>query len=313
MAKWLVTGGAGFIGSHLVDALCARGDTVRVVDNLVTGRRGNVPSGVEFVEGDVADAAIVSRAVAGCDYVLHQAAIPSVPRSVADPAGSNRANINGTLNVLLAARDAGCRRVVFAASSSVYGDSPTLPKHEDLVPHPQSPYALQKLVGEQYGQMFTRLYGLETVAIRYFNVFGPRQAPASSYSGVISLFVRAALEGKSPTIFGDGLQTRDFTYIDNVVDGVLRATTAADAAGEVINVATGGRVSLIDLWEAVGRLVGPTKPPTFMPSRDGDVRDSQADIQKAKRLLGYQPTVTFGEGLRRTIEWFKSDGPLGRG
>ena len=311
MANWLVTGGAGFIGSHLVDALCARGEVVRVVDNLVTGLRGNVPPEVEFVEGDVADAGIVSRAVVGCDYVLHQAAIPSVPRSVADPAGSNRANINGSLNVLLAARDAGCRRVVFAGSSSVYGDSPVLPKHEALAPQPQSPYALQKLVGEQYGQIFTRLYGLETVSIRYFNVFGPRQTPASSYSGVISLFVRAALEGEAPSIFGDGLQTRDFTYIDNVVDGVLRAATATEASGEVINVATGGRVSLIDLWEAIGRLVGPTKPPTFRPVRDGDVRDSQADIQKAARLLGYQPTVAFEEGLQRTVEWFKGQGTRG--
>ena len=227
---YLVTGGAGFIGSHLADALVRRGHPVRVVDNFSTGKRANLAgvAGVEILEGDLADPAVAARAVAGCDVVLHQAAIPSVPRSVKDPVTSNRANIDATLNVLVAARDAGVRRLVFAGSSSVYGDTPTLPKREDMPPRPLSPYALQKLVGEEYARMFTRLYGFETVTTRYFNVFGPRQDPGSPYSGVISLFARALLAGERPTIHGDGGQTRDFTYVANVVDGVLRAADAPD-------------------------------------------------------------------------------------
>ncbi|MGC4081315.1 MAG: NAD-dependent epimerase/dehydratase family protein, partial [Vicinamibacterales bacterium] len=242
MSHYLVTGGAGFIGSHLATELVQRGHRVRVLDNLCTGHRHNLAhlSGVDFVEGDVADLDACTRAVAGVDYVLHQAAIPSVPRSVADPITSNRANIDGTLNVLVAARDAGVRRVVYAGSSSAYGDTPTLPKREDMPTAPLSPYALQKLVAEQYCQMFTALYGLQTVTIRYFNVFGPRQDPGSPYSGVISLFSTALLERRQPTVYGDGEQTRDFTYVANVVDGVLRACDAPDAAsGQVINVATG--------------------------------------------------------------------------
>ena len=238
--------------------------------------------------------------------MLHQAAIPSVPRSVTDPITSNRANVDATLNVLVAARDAGVKRVVFAASSSVYGDAATLPKHEAMTPNPLSPYALQKLVGEQYLRLFTRLYGLETVSIRYFNVFGPRQDPGSPYSGVISVFATALLANRSPKIHGDGGQTRDFTYIANVVDGVLRACTAPGASGESINVATGGRISLNDLFREIKRIVGATVEPTYGDSRPGDVRDSQAAIEKARALLGYEPIVSFEEGLKRTIEWYRT-------
>ena len=244
-------------------------------------------------------------AVAGADYVLHQAAIPSVPRSVKDPIASNRANIDGTLNVLVASRDAGVKRVVFAGSSSEYGDTPTLPKHEDMAPDPLSPYALQKLVGEQYLKQFTRLYGLETVSIRYFNVFGPRQDPGSPYSGVISPFIKWLLEGTRPTIHGDGEQTRDFTYVANVVDGVLRAAEAPGVAGESINVATAGRISLNQLLQTLQDIIGSSVEPIYGPPREGDVRDSQASIAKAERLLGYRPIVPFDEGLRRTVAWFR--------
>jgi nucleoside-diphosphate-sugar epimerase len=308
MAQYLVTGGAGFIGSHLTEELVRRGHQVRVVDSLITGKRSNLAhlSGVEFVEGDLADIDEARKAVDGCEYVLHQAAIPSVPRSVKDPLTSNRANVDGTLNTLVAARDAGVRRLVFAASSSAYGDTPTLPKHERMPTNPLSPYALQKVIGEEYLRMFTRLYGLETVAIRYFNVFGPRQDPSSPYSGVISVFATALLENRPPTIYGDGTQTRDFTYVANVVDGVLRACEAPRASGEVINVATGGRISLNQLFEEMRKLVGGTLTPVYEDGRKGDVRDSQADITKARELLGYQPTVSFEEGLRKTIEWYRS-------
>src|SRR4051812_7245224 len=253
MSKYLVTGGAGFIGSHLSEELVRRGHTVRVADSLITGKRSNLDhiKGVEFVEGDLADEAVARRAVDGMEYVLHQAAIPSVPRSVKDPITSNRANVDATLNVLVAARDARVKRLVFAGSSSAYGNTPTLPKHEEMPTNPLSPYALQKVVGEQYLKMFTALYGLETVSIRYFNVFGPRQDPSSPYSGVISVFATALLNGRAPTIYGDGEQTRDFTYVADVVDGVLRACEAPNASGEVINVATGGRISLNLLFETM--------------------------------------------------------------
>jgi nucleoside-diphosphate-sugar epimerase len=310
MSHYLVTGGAGFIGSHLCEALVARGERVRVVDNLITGKRANLEhlgDAVEFMEGDLADLDVARRAVQGCEFVLHQAAIPSVPRSVKDPITSNRANIDATLNVAVAARDAGVRRIVYAGSSSAYGNTPTLPKHEEMPTAPLSPYALQKLVGEQYLQLFTRLYGLETVTIRYFNVFGPRQDPSSPYSGVISLFVSALVEGRQPTIYGDGEHTRDFTYVANVVDGVLRACIAQEASGEVINVATGGRVSLNQLFSAIRDLTGARVSPVYAPPREGDVKDSQADISKAQRLLGYQPIVAFEDGLRRTLEWYKAD------
>ena len=308
MAHYLVTGGAGFIGSHLTEELVRRGHRVRVADSLITGNRANLDhiSGVEFLEGDLADLTFARKSVDGCHFVLHQAAIPSVPRSVQDPITSNTANVDATLNVLVAARDAGVKRLVFAASSSAYGDTPTLPKHERMPTNPLSPYALQKVVGEQYLQMFTRLYGLETVSIRYFNVFGPRQDPSSPYSGVISVFATALLDGRSPRIYGDGEQTRDFTYVANVVDGVLRACEAPNASGEIINVATGGRISLKDLFYAMRDVVGGSIEPTYAESRKGDVRDSQADIGKAKALLGYEPIVAFEEGISRTIEWYRA-------
>ena len=261
---------------------------------------------MELLEGDLADLAVAKAAVAGIDYVLHQAAIPSVPRSVDDPITSNRANIDATLNVLVAARDAKVKRVVYAGSSSAYGDTPTLPKQEDMPTKPLSPYALQKLVGEQYMRMFTGLYGLETVTIRYFNVFGPRQDPSSPYSGVISLFTRALLENRPPIIYGDGEQTRDFTYIANVVDGVLRACTA-NASGMVLNVATGSRISLNELFRVIRGLTGRADVnPSYGPGRAGDVRDSQADISRARKVLGYEPSVSLEEGLRRTVDWYST-------
>ena len=306
MALYVVTGGAGFIGSHLTETLLARGERVRVVDSLITGHKRNVQPGAEFVQGDLADLDFARRGIEGADYVLHQAAIPSVPKSVQDPVSSNRANIDGTLNVLVAARDAKVKRLVYAASSSAYGNAAALPKREDMGTNPLSPYALQKLVGEQYLQLFTSLYGLETVSIRYFNVFGPRQDPSSPYSGVISLFITHLLAGKAPKIYGDGGQTRDFTYVANVVDGVLRACTADGASGQVINVATGGRISLNELFTTLRTIIGGTMEPEYLPERAGDVRDSQADIGKAQQILGYAPVVTFEEGLRRTVDWYRT-------
>jgi nucleoside-diphosphate-sugar epimerase len=312
MSHYLVTGGAGFIGSHLAEELTRRGHQVRVLDNLSTGKRRNlahVPA-AELMEGDLADPEACARAVQGIDYVLHQAAIPSVPRSVKDPVSSNRANIDGSLNILVAARDAGVKRLVYAGSSSAYGDTPTLPKREDMPTRPLSPYALQKLVAEQYCQMFTRLYGLETVTIRYFNVFGPRQDPGSPYSGVISLFSTALLDNRQPSIYGDGEQTRDFTYVANVVDGVLRACDARNASGEVINVATGGRISLNQLLQTMNGIVGTNITPKYEAPRAGDVRDSQADITKAREILGYAPIVDLEEGLRRTLDWCRTEQAL---
>ena len=305
MSSYLVTGGAGFIGSHLAEELIRRGHRVRIADSFITGRRENlaVNPSAEFVEGDLADLPIAEKACEGVDYVLHQAAIPSVPRSVDDPVTSNRANITATLNVLDAARRAGVKRLVYAGSSSAYGDTPTLPKHEDMPTAPKSPYALQKLVGEQYCQMFTQLYGFETVTTRYFNVFGPRQDPGSPYSGVISLFATAIPARREPIIYGDGEQTRDFTYIANVVDGVLRACEAPQASGEVINVATGLRISLNELLRVINKLVGSNVQPIYKEPRAGDIRDSQADISKARALLGYTPHVSFEEGLKQTLEW----------
>jgi nucleoside-diphosphate-sugar epimerase len=306
LSVYLVTGGAGFIGSHIVERLRSRGDRVRVADDFSSGRRENVPAGVEVIEGDLADAAVARTAVAGCAFVIHQAAIPSVPRSVKDPVRSHRANVDGTLNVLMAARDAGVKRVVFAGSSSVYGDTAVLPKREDMRSAPLSPYALQKLIGEQYCQLFTRLYGLETVVTRYFNVFGPRQQPGSPYSGVISLFIDALASGASPTLHGDGKQTRDFTYVADVVAGVLQCCEAPGASGEVINVAAGGRISLLELIRSLQMILKTNVAPVFGPAREGDVRDSQADIGKARKLLGFSPSVPFDEGLRHTVAWFQS-------
>ena len=311
MPTYLVTGGAGFIGSHLTEELRRRGERVRVVDSLITGKRKNLAHvpGVEVVEGDLGDLWVAKAAVQGIDYVLHQAAIPSVPRSVEDPITSNRANVDATLNVLVAARDAGVKRVVYAGSSSAYGNTLTLPKREDMPTNPLSPYALQKLVGELYMQMFTSLYGLETVTIRYFNVFGPRQDPSSPYSGVISVFAKALLENKAPTIYGDGEQTRDFTYVSNVVDGVLRAVDAVGASGAVVNVATGSRISLNRLFEVMRELTGSRAKVNYGPARHGDVKDSQADISRARALLGYAPLVSFEEGLHQTIAWYRAEVP----
>jgi UDP-glucose 4-epimerase len=306
LANYLVTGGAGFIGSHLSEELVKRGHRVRVVDNFATGYERNIRDGVEFVEGDLAEPAVAAQAVKGIDYVLHEAAIPSVPRSVANPLESNRANIDATLNLLIAARDGGVKRLVFAGSSSVYGDTAVLPKTETMPTNPLSPYALQKLMGEMYGQMFTRLYGFEAVTTRYFNVFGPRQDPGSPYSGVISLFIKALHEGTQPVIYGDGEQTRDFTYVTNVVDGVIRAAETPGVGGEVFNVATNGRISLNQLLATLKKIFGSNVEPIYKEVRAGDVRDSQADISKAARLLGYQPIVGLEEGLRHTVDWFKS-------
>ena len=306
MSLYLVTGGAGFIGSHLTEALLKRGDAVRIVDDFSSGKNENLRPGAEMIEGDLADDGVAARAVAGCEYVLHQAAVPSVPRSVKDPLGTHRANVDATMQLLVAARDAGVKRLVFAGSSSTYGNSPVLPKREDMRAAPLTPYAMQKHMGEQYCQLFTSLYGLETVTTRYFNVFGPRQAPDSPYSGVISLFIKALLAKESPVIHGDGRQTRDFTYVTNVVDGVLRAAAAPNVSGEVINIATGGRISLLELARAIQLILGTNVAPTFGPAREGDVKDSQADIFKARKLLGYEPTVPFEEGLRHTVAWFKT-------
>jgi nucleoside-diphosphate-sugar epimerase len=315
MRSFLVTGGAGFIGSHLVEELLRRGHRVRVADNLSTGKSDNIEAArcavsdagdLDVLVGDLADVDVARRAVDGIDVVLHQAAIPSVPRSIDDPLTSHRANVDATVSVLVAARDAGVSRVVFAGSSSEYGDTPTLPKHEDMPLNPLSPYALQKVVSEQYLQQFTRHYGLETVSIRYFNVFGPRQDPSSPYSGVISLFIRALLKGHAPVIHGDGEQTRDFTYVANVVNGVLLAADARAVSGEIINVATGTRISLNQLLDMLQRLMGTALKPAYGPPRSGDVRDSQADISKARRLLGYEPAVAFEDGLRTTVDWYRS-------
>ncbi len=303
---YLVTGGAGFIGSNLVDALVARGERVRVLDDFSTGRRENLAAqpGVEVVEGDLRDAAAVRRAVAGVDGVFHQAALRSVPRSVDDPLSSNQVNVTGTLVLLLACRDAGVRRVVYASSSSVYGDDPALPKVETLPTRPVSPYAISKLAAEHYCQTFARLYGLETVSLRYFNVFGPRQNPESKYSAVIPRFLAQALAGEPLEVHGDGEQSRDFTYIDNVVEGNLRAMAAPGVSGEVFNIACGTRHSLIAIADAIADFLGRQLPRAHTGPRAGDVRHTLADITKAERLLGYRPKVDFATGMRRTSEYF---------
>lgn len=305
---YLVTGGAGFIGSHLCEALLGRGARVRVLDNLSTGKRANIAhieGRIEFVEGDVRDEDVLRQAMEGVGVVFHEAAIPSVPRSVAEPKLSHEVNVNGTFNVLMAAREAGVRRIVFAASSSAYGDTETLPKREDMLPSPLSPYAAAKLFGEYYCQVFTRVYGLETVALRYFNVFGPRQDPSSPYSGVISKFVTSLLAGESPVIYGDGEQSRDFTYIDNVVDANLRAAVSPEAVGQVINVAIGERITLNALLTELQQIIGTNLKPQYAAPRTGDVRHSLADITCARRLLGYEPLVGLADGLRQTVAWYK--------
>ncbi len=310
MAVYLVTGAAGFIGSNLVRALLARGEKVRGVDNLSTGKRTNLEGleSMEFFEGDINDSALMKRACSGVDYVFHEAALPSVPRSVKDPLSCNQACLNGTLSVLMAAREASVRRVVYAGSSSAYGDTPTLPKQEDMLPRPISPYAVAKLGGELYLQSFWRVYGLETVTLRYFNVFGPHQDPTSFYSGVLAKFITQMLRGERPTIFGDGEQSRDFTYIDNVVDANLLAckAPAEKVAGKVFNAATEQRITLNDTFRLLCELTGYSGTPAYAPDREGDIKHSLADISRAREALGYSPKVDFREGLRRTVEWYKS-------
>ena len=305
----LVTGGAGFIGSHIAATLAEHGARVRVIDDLSTGHRENVAEiggDVDFVEASLNDEAALRRALAGVEVVFHQAAIPSVPRSVEDPRETHEACVNATFALLLAARDAGVRRVVYAASSSAYGDQPALPKVETMTPDPLSPYAVAKLVGEYYCQVFTRAYGLETVALRYFNVFGPRQDPSSQYSGVISRFISALMSGETPVIFGDGEQSRDFTYVANAVEANLRAAETVAGVGQIINVANGERVTLNELLETLKRLTGRTDAQAeYQPPRVGDVRHSLADITRARELLGYEPRIGLEEGLRKTMEWWR--------
>ncbi len=311
MARYLITGIAGFIGSSLARALLSRGEQVRGVDNFSTGNRENIAEildRIDFREADILDLDAMHNSCAGVDYVLHQAAIPSVPKSVLDPLGSNRANADGTVNVLLAARDAKVKRVVYAASSSAYGDTPTLPKHEAMSPDPISPYAVAKLASEHYMVSFYRCYQLETVSLRYFNIFGPRQDPSSPYSGVLAKFITAMLRGEQPTIFGDGEQSRDFTYIDNAVAANLLAckAPAAQAAGQVFNVATGRRVTLNETFKSLQGITGYSGTPKYGPERDGDIKHSLADISKAAAGLGYKPTIDFEEGLRLTVEWYRT-------
>jgi len=311
MAKYLVTGAAGFIGSSLVRALLERDEQVRGIDNFATGRRENlteVLNRMDFREADILDLDAMRKACEGVDYVLHQAAIPSVPKSVLDPLGSNRANVDGTVNVLVAARDAKVKRVVYAASSSAYGDTPTLPKHEAMTPNPISPYAVAKLASELYMVSFYRCYGLETVCLRYFNIFGPRQDPSSAYSGVLAKFSMQMLHGEQPTIFGDGETSRDFTYIDNAVSANLLACSApaAECAGRVFNCATGQRTTLNETFDALKQLTGYTGTVKYGSERGGDIKHSLADITQAQKHLGYKVLVSFENGLRRTVEWYKS-------
>src|ERR1700691_3468409 len=313
MAKFLVTGAAGFIGSSLVRALLERGDEVRGIDNFATGRRENladVLKEIDFREADILDLNAMHKACAAIDYVLHEAAIPSVPKSVLDPIGSNRANIDGTVNLLVAARDAKVKRVVYAASSSAYGDTPTLPKHEAMTPNPISPYAVAKLASELYMISFYRCYGLETVCLRYFNIFGPRQDPSSPYSGVLAKFSMQMLRGEQPTIFGDGETSRDFTYIDNAVSANLLACSApaANCAGRVFNCATGRRVTLNETFQALKQLTGYKGAIKYAPERSGDIKHSLADITQAQLNLGYKVLVNFEDGLQRTVEWYKKQG-----
>jgi nucleoside-diphosphate-sugar epimerase len=311
--RYLVTGGAGFIGSNLVATLLANGHRVRVLDSFLTGKRENLDGlaeayggAYELWEEDIRDPAVVRKAAEGIEFLLHQGALPSVPRSVADPVLSNEINVNGTINVLIAARDGGVRRVIFAGSSSVYGDTVELPKREKMTPAPKSPYAVQKLTGEHYMRVFYEVYGLETISLRYFNVFGPRQDPSSMYAAVIPRFITALLSGQPPVVYGDGLQTRDFTYIDNVVQAnILACDAPRQACGKVFNIACGERTSLLDILNTLYGLMGSRVPPRFEPQRKGDVRDSLADISLATDLLGYTPKVSLAEGLARTLAYFR--------
>jgi nucleoside-diphosphate-sugar epimerase len=307
--RYVVTGGAGFIGSNTVDELVKRGHSVVVLDDLSAGKEENlaeVRNKITFIKGSITDIETVRKAMHEADYVLHLAARTSVPRSVKDPIESNRINIDGTLNVLVAARDAKVKRIVFAASSSAYGETPTLPKVETMQPAPISPYGVTKFVGELYLRTFGRCYGLENVSLRYFNVFGPRQDPSSPYSGVLAKFCTAALEQTQPVIFGDGEQTRDFTYVENAVQANLLAFEAPNVSGKVFNVGVSGRVSLNEVVELLSKISGHRMDAKHDPPREGDIRDSQADITQARNLLGYNPQVDFEDGLRRTFDWYKT-------
>lgn len=311
MAQYLVTGAAGFIGSNICEELLRRGEQVRALDNLATGRKSNIESfidRIEFIQGDINDTQMLAGAMGNVDYVLHQAALPSVPRSVEDPLAAHEANATGTLKVLIAARDAGVKRVVFASSSSVYGESLTLPKREDMPTQPLSPYAVNKLAGEEYCKVFARVYGLPAVALRYFNVFGPRQDPKSQYAAAIPGIASAMLRGQAPTIYGDGLQTRDFTYVSNVVSANLLACRRDEAVGLAINVACGERISLLDLVAQLNMLLGTHIEPNFAPERAGDVKHSLADITLAGSKLGYRTQVDFNEGLARTLDALRTAG-----
>jgi len=306
--KVLVTGGGGFIGCHLVERLLRDGHNVRVLDNFATGRRENLVGlldDVELVEGDMQSYERVHTAVRGCELVLHQAALPSVPRSVQDPLTSNASNVTGTLNVLLASRDEGVKRVVFASSSSIYGANPELPKHEDLIPLPISPYAVAKLAGEGYCRSFHEVFGLETVSLRYFNVFGPRQDPLSQYAAVIPNFITALLAGERPVVYGDGEQSRDFTYVENVVEGNLLAMMSEGVGGRLYNLAAGKRLSLNDLLGQLRALTGNETEARYEATRLGEVRHSQADVSRAERELGFRPPISVEEGLRRTLAWYE--------
>jgi nucleoside-diphosphate-sugar epimerase len=312
LARYLVTGVAGFIGRSIAAALLARGEIVRGIDSFITGKRENLIGldGLEFLGGDLADPAVCAQACEGVEIVFHEAALASVPRSVADPVATNVNCVDATLNVLVAAKAAGVRRVVYAGSSSAYGESPTLPKREDMLPIPISPYAVAKLAGEHYMGTFARVYGIETVTLRYFNVFGPYQDPTSHYSGVLAIFCRKMLAGEQPTIYGDGEQSRDFTYIDNVVHANLLAAAAPAerVSGRMMNAATGARNTLNETFSILKGLTGFSGEPAYGAPRSGDVRDSLADISLARELLGYEPQVDFREGLRRTVEWYRKLG-----
>ena len=313
MSSFLVTGGAGFIGSALVRELLQRGERVRVVDNFLTGHRRNltdVSARIELFEADIRDLEQLRPAFVGVDYVLHHAAIASVPRSIEDPISTDRTNVQGTLNVLLAARDAGVKRVVYAASSSAYGNAQSLPQTETMPANPISPYAVSKFAGELYAKVFVEVYGLETVRVRYFNVFGPRQDPSSPYSGVLSLFIAALLRGTPPTIYGSGEQSRDFTFVDNAVEATLLACTAPGAAGKVCNVATGERYTINQTIALLRRIIGSDVNPVYAAPRPGDILHSQADITLARQLLGYDPKVSFEDGLARTVDWYRTSEKL---